>query len=107
MQDLPDVVWRLVVDQLRPSFEWDAYLQRGPFCSKSELAGIAALGSLCRVSSRHRALAEPALYRGLPATQPTARRRWRGSRAASGRWATTCPTSQRRFATPDPRTRSP
>ncbi|KAK8104608.1 uncharacterized protein PG998_011641 [Apiospora kogelbergensis] len=77
MHDLPDVVWRIVVDYLRPSFEGDNYLLRGSrFPSESECACLATLARLCRVSSRHRAFAERALYHSVPAAaRPAAQSR--------------------------------
>ncbi|KAK8071661.1 hypothetical protein PG996_005009 [Apiospora saccharicola] len=66
MQSLPDIVWANIVDQLRLSFNWYDHIDCGPYRQQSELDGLAALAHLCRTASRLRAIAERAMYSGLP-----------------------------------------
>ncbi|KAK8123049.1 hypothetical protein PG984_011719 [Apiospora sp. TS-2023a] len=75
MQGFPDLVWLIIIDQLRLPFHWHEQFDYGPYRPQSELDGLAALARLCRTSSRLRAIAERALYSGLPLTESRLRAR--------------------------------
>lgn len=66
MRYLSDEVWSNVFEALHYSLEVSDFVRRG-YWGGAELEGLTALSRLCRTSSRFRRLAQPALYRTLPA----------------------------------------